>query len=143
MFKSIFRTVAISSALLFTSIEANACSIHYTASDDIIELIQEHKFGNTNYDQMCSELNKYGMQIEFLGLNYIAYGVTTATATALVSDRKTGLSTGVMGMSIQLSSEASSDKAKSLLMDAINNSLEAINLSNIEQSAKNLKGYEG
>lgn len=128
--KSISKSI-LALAVVFAAGAANACSIsYYTLNDQVTRaLTANNGFAFKNYNSVCEKLQKANARLLISSQNGVASQRAVAYAHVVVMDKKIPVvAFTVFGGSVQLNTDANTNKSESILADAVNEAIENLDI---------------
>lgn len=118
------------SSIACASIYANACTVNYVTSEDVvIKVIGKYKWGFSNYDAVCEKLRRANAVILVKGDATVLGNKSIAWATVNLKDGDLMIFTNSYGgNSTTVNGYASIDRAEQLLMQSINDAVDSMDV---------------
>ncbi|WP_168396101.1 hypothetical protein [Acinetobacter indicus] len=118
---------------------ASDCSIYYATDSKLTAIIQENSFKFDNYDAVCQRLKNANAKVNLRYSSAINVRQTTAVVVATVDDINLPIISNLYRTSMRSSPERTTVMEKVALMDAVNDVLNGINQSDIDDLNTNRK----
>lgn len=112
-----------------------ACSITYSASDDVDKLIRDKKFDLKNYDDICSKLKEANAKLVINSASGVLQQRAFSWSVVKVSDMDTNIVSNTARSHIMLDLEADTPTAKNNMFTTAMN---GINDLDIDEAIKSL-----